>query len=125
MDGIGVTIRSVRSSITGIPPTKAYTANGGATTIRPARKTPCNGNASKDKAAVRFTQKDGKLYAFFVHWPKNEPLTVPGLGEEAVSQVALLGHDGELESKTTEGSLVVELPDTQPCQHIGALEIAL
>jgi alpha-L-fucosidase len=79
----------------------------------------------KDEAAVRFTRKEGKLYAYFVTWPKNGILTIPRLAEETVGHVGLLGHSGELETKRTEGNLLVELPAAQPCQHVWALEITL
>jgi hypothetical protein len=46
MGGIGAITPSGRNSTIGIPSMKGFTANGAATTIRPVRKTPCDGNAS-------------------------------------------------------------------------------
>ena len=79
----------------------------------------------KDEAAVRFTQKDGKLYAYFVTWPKNGTLTVPGLGNEAIKQVSLLGHPDSVEWKTDGRELVIDLPAKRPGEYVWALKVKL
>jgi alpha-L-fucosidase len=79
----------------------------------------------KDESAVRFTQKDGKLYAYFVTWPKNGILSIPDFGNEAIKQVSLLGHPDRLEWKTEGGELVVDLPAKRPGEYVWALKIKL
>jgi len=79
------------------------------------------GNFNEDKQGdmtasdVRFTVKDGKLYAFVMGWPEKEAVVQAlGLGSRQqpgrIRNVELLGHRGELKWKQDESALRVEMP---------------
>jgi alpha-L-fucosidase len=78
-----------------------------------------------DKDAIRFTQKDGQLYAFFVTWPAGGNLVVPRIETETINSIFLLGCEDALEWRREGDGLVVTLPEEQPCQHVWGLRIDL
>ena len=80
---------------------------------------------------VRFTTKDGFLYAFLLGRPGAsgallESLSTrsPQLGGRKVAGVTLLGQGGELAWSQTEQGLAVKLPEQLPSEHAIALKIA-
>jgi alpha-L-fucosidase len=79
----------------------------------------------------RFTTRGDTLYAIALAWPEGGKLVVKSLAKEpgatdsvsAVTDVRLLGDDGELDwSQTTDG-LVVALPAEPPCDFAVTLAI--
>ncbi len=67
---------------------------------------------------VRFTRKGDTLYAICLEWPGEMlELAVPA----EYNAVAMLGHDGEIESTRVEGKLRIAVPQLTPadipCQH--------
>jgi alpha-L-fucosidase len=82
---------------------------------------------SKD---IRYTTKDGYLYAFVMDWPnaKKKPVVITNLTAmntritEVVS-VELLGHDGELKWENNGDGLQIWFPKDKPCEHAYALKI--
>jgi alpha-L-fucosidase len=84
------------------------------------------GNFSESKAAaltaedIRFTQKNGVLYALMLGAPKSRTVSIPTLAEGAehgagrVDRVELIGVGGPLKFSRTGQALVVELPETMP-----------
>ncbi len=79
------------------------------------------GNFNEDKTNdltaedVRFTAKDGKVYAFVMGWPeKHAMVQALGLASDqapgAIRRVELLGYKGELKWKQEETCLKVEMP---------------
>ena len=75
---------------------------------------------------IRFTTKDGVLYALALGWPEDGRLVVKSLATPAgkVSSVALLGHAGNLEWKQTDEGLVITMPEKKPCEYVFAFKIA-
>jgi alpha-L-fucosidase len=80
---------------------------------------------------VRFTTKDGFLYAFLLGRPGAssallESLSTgsPQLDGRKVASVTLLGQGGELAWSQTERGLAVTLPEQLPSEHAVALKIA-
>jgi alpha-L-fucosidase len=80
---------------------------------------------------VRFTTKDGFLYAFLLGRPGAsgallESLSTrsPQLDGRKVAGVTLLGQGGELTWSQTEQGLAVKLPEQLPSEHAIALKIA-
>jgi alpha-L-fucosidase len=73
---------------------------------------------------VRFTTKDGTLYAFSLGWPA-KGLTIRALGTAAgrVSGVRLLGHDGRIEWTQDAAGLKIAVPERRPCDHAVAFAI--
>ena len=75
---------------------------------------------------IRFTTKDGTLYALALAWPEDRRLVIRSLAAPAgrISTVALLGHAGKLDWRQTGDELIVTMPEQKPCDHVFALKIA-
>lgn len=77
-----------------------------------------DGFGSRD---VRFTTRDGHLYAIALGWPADGKLTITTFSRATyateIESVTLLGHDGELPWNLTEAGLEIDLPATAPCEH--------
>ena len=81
-------------------------------------------------ADVRFTTKEGSLYAILLGWPAEKKAVIKSLAVNSptaagrkVSGVALLGYPGRLEWQQDETGLRVRLPDTPPSDHAVTLKI--
>jgi alpha-L-fucosidase len=78
---------------------------------------------------IRFTTKEGKLYAIDLAWPEKGKLMVKSLAkisgkpQSSVKGVRLLGHPGTLDWKQSAEALAVTLPPKPPCEHAFAFEI--
>ena len=74
---------------------------------------------------IRFTAKNGAVYAYLMAWPADGKVTIRSLAEGAgkISEVALLGSRAKLHWQQTEDGLVVNLPAQQPCQFAYGLKI--
>ena len=75
---------------------------------------------------IRFTRKDGTLYALALAWPADGRLVIRSLASSAgkVSAVHLLGHAGKLDWTQTGDGLIVTMPEQKPCAHVFTLKIA-
>jgi alpha-L-fucosidase len=80
---------------------------------------------------IRFTTKDGALYAYLLGLPTEPRATIralasnsPHLAGRRIADVSLLGHDGKLEWTQGADGLVVKLPEKLPSEHAIALRIA-
>jgi alpha-L-fucosidase len=80
---------------------------------------------------VRFTTKDGVLFAFLLGRPAESGALVaslstssPLLAGRKVADVTLLGHGGALKWSQTDQGLAVRLPEQLPSEHAIALKIA-
>ena len=75
---------------------------------------------------IRFTTKDGCLYAIFYDWPADD-VTITSLSTinaaGKVSSVDLLGHKGSLEFLQDKDCLRVKLPASKPCDYVYSLRI--
>jgi alpha-L-fucosidase len=76
---------------------------------------------------IRFTTRDGTLYAFALDWPDDGVLTVRALGTGAargavVERVQLMGGDA-LPFRQTADALVVNLPAGRPTAFVPALRL--
>ncbi len=85
---------------------------------------------------LRFVVKDEALYVFCLGWPGKE-LVIKSLSlsrnksvEEFyilapsdISAITLLGHDKELSWKLTSQGLVIQFPNTLPCEHVFTIKI--
>lgn len=78
---------------------------------------------------IRFTTKDGILYAIALDWPKDRKITIKTLssntpvGTEGISSIKLLGSDAKLKWTRNKDSLTVHLPRQKPCDHAFVLKI--
>jgi len=78
---------------------------------------------------IRFTTKGETLYAIALGWP-GKKMTVKTLAAGSalearkISSIRLIGADQDLKFTQDETGLVVELPDTKPCEHAFAFKIS-
>lgn len=78
---------------------------------------------------IRFTTKNGKLYAIALDWPSNGQLEIKSLGKKDehcqwdAKSVRMLGNDEELQWSQSDKSLMIELPTEKPNDYAYAFEI--
>jgi alpha-L-fucosidase len=72
---------------------------------------------------VRFTRKDGALYALLLGTPRAVEVRIQGMRAPAGSEVRLLGHDDRLTWRQSDEDLVVQLPAPLPDQPAHALRV--
>ena len=78
---------------------------------------------------IRFTQKDGALFALMLGWPEDGQVCIRSLGQPAqggseVQDVRLLGYPGKLSWTQTTQGLNITLPPNKPCDFAYAFKIA-
>jgi alpha-L-fucosidase len=79
---------------------------------------------------VRFTTKDGKLYATVLDWPASGRVTIHSLARKApyftgeIASVELLGTKDALRWTRDETGLQVDLPSSRPSAHALVIRIA-
>ncbi len=79
-------------------------------------------------ADIRFTAKNGAVYAFLMGWPESAMQAIPQLalggnpGTGKIRRVELLGHKGNLKFTQNETALSVELPREKPSDYAVTLE---
>src|SRR5690606_36384205 len=77
---------------------------------------------------IRFTTKGDTLYAIALAWPGNS-ITIKSLSSTAglwggdITDVQLLGHQGNLDWQRNEEGLTIQMPDQSPCQHAFVFKI--
>jgi alpha-L-fucosidase len=78
---------------------------------------------------IRFTTRDGALYAIVLAWPDDGRVTVRTLASDSphfrgpVNSVALVGSRKEIEWRRDDAGLHVELPSEHPSEHALVLRI--
>ena len=74
---------------------------------------------------IRFTTRDGALYAVALGWPEDGKVVVRSLAAPAgkVRSISLLGHDGKVEWSQTDEALVVTVPVQPVSTYTCALKI--
>ena len=91
-----------------------------------------HGNLGPDQAKtpytshdIRFTAKDGSVYAYLMAWPIDGKATIHSLAAPAgkVTGVTLLGSKEKLNWQQTAEGLVVDLPAAQPCRFASGLKV--
>ena len=80
---------------------------------------------------IRFTAKDGVLYAIPLEWPKSGRVTIETLAEGGefdpgeIKEVTLLGSDAAVKWSRNQAGLHVSLPRERPCEHAYVLKLTL
>ena len=84
---------------------------------------------------VRFTTKNGVLYAYFLGWPDDGKLVIRSLGQgtadqpallsQTIASVKLLGCPEKITWTREADGLHVALPAKKPCDDVFALKLAL
>ena len=81
---------------------------------------------------IRYTTKDGYLYAFVLDWPVKRgeiqdvvfPFIVTMSEQiDSINSVELLGHDGPVEWEAHGDGLTVKFPEEKPCEFAFCLKI--
>lgn len=75
---------------------------------------------------IRFTVKDGALYAICLGWPREQvriASVAPILYQSEISSVTLLGHEGVLNWRLTPDDLIIDTPRERPCDHAYVFKI--
>lgn len=78
---------------------------------------------------IRFTTKNGALYAFTLGWPEDHKITIKSLAKpegsdvNRIEQISLLGYDGKIDWDQTAEGLTVTLPDKKVSEFTAALKI--
>jgi alpha-L-fucosidase len=93
----------------------------------PTRNSGGGFSEEKDRACtgedIRFTTKDGNLYAIALDWPASGRLLIHSIAGDP-SGVSLLGNPGALKWTQTAGGLAIELPARKPCEYAYVFKIA-
>ena len=71
---------------------------------------------------IRFTTKNGKLYAIALGWPASD-LLIHSLPNTTPENVRLLGSDAPLAWHSSPEGLIITLPEQKPGEHAYAFEI--
>ncbi|ADE53532.1 alpha-L-fucosidase [Coraliomargarita akajimensis] len=70
---------------------------------------------------IRFTTRDGQLYAIALGWPESGVLAIESLSairhNGEFKAIELIGHKGALKWEQTKDALNITLPDSKPCEH--------
>jgi alpha-L-fucosidase len=75
---------------------------------------------------IRFTQKDGKLYAIMMAWPKKGNVLIKSIKpSDKVSSIKMLGNNAKLKWSQTAKGLLVEMPSKKIGDYAFTLEIKL
>lgn len=76
---------------------------------------------------IRFTTRDGQLYAIALGWPESGILPIKSLSisryNGKIKSIELIGHETPLSWKQNDTALVVELPANKPCKHAFVFKI--
>jgi alpha-L-fucosidase len=92
-----------------------------------------SGNLNKEHAQtpytgkdIRFTTKNGAVYAYLMAWPSDGKAVIRSLAEGAgkITSVALLGHRAKLDWQQSAEGLMIGLPTEKPCQFAYGLKIS-
>ncbi|MEL6590096.1 MAG: alpha-L-fucosidase [Bacteroidota bacterium] len=75
---------------------------------------------------IRFTQKDGTLYAMLMAWPEDGKVEINSLRKgttDKIAQIEMLGANANLKWEQGSNGLKVSLPEQAPCEHAYTLKI--
>ncbi|WP_430931709.1 alpha-L-fucosidase [Saccharicrinis sp. 156] len=70
---------------------------------------------------IRFTTREGRLYAIALGWPESGVLPIKSLGSSnyngKVKSIKLIGSESKIVFKQMENALEIQLPENKPCEH--------
>ena len=78
---------------------------------------------------IRYTVKDGQLYAFLMQWPVSNKTTIRTLAKgnpnftDKITSVTMMGSDEKIKFKQTKNGLEVTMPSYRPCNFAYGLKI--
>ena len=97
----------------------------GSVVMKPRNLGPEHAKTPYTAKDIRFTTKNGAVYAYVMAWPQDGKVVVRSLATPAgkVVRVELLGSKERLEWQQTDGGLVVHLPAAPPCRFAYGFKI--
>ncbi len=75
----------------------------------------------------RFTQKDGKVYAFQLKWPEGGKTVICSLGSgkaAPIKEVTLLGSQEPVNFQQGGRGLAIDLPEKKPCEYDACFRVS-
>ncbi len=76
-----------------------------------------------EKTAIRYTQKNDQLYAWFVDWPEDGLVKLPQAAQFKAKKIDLLSYNGDLAFSFEGGDLVVNLPKKKTGKFVWGLRL--
>jgi len=76
---------------------------------------------------IRFTQKDGKIYAIMLGWPKDGKITIKSFSAlKNIKNIKMLGDKSgaNLEWSQDSSGVHVKMPTNKPCDYAYTLEVS-
>ena len=123
--GMGKWLRLNGEAIYGTRPYLIYGEGPTVTPVGHLADVKFDGFSDRD---IRFTTKDGQLYAIALGWPADGKLLIQSLGLQKysgeITGVSLIGHKENLNWRLTKGGLEIILPDSKPCEHAFVFRVA-
>lgn len=76
---------------------------------------------------IRFTQKDGKLYAIMMAWPEGDNVVIKSItsNDEKIKEIRMLGSTEKIVWKQDKSGLTVTMPKDKPGDFAYTLELSL
>lgn len=76
---------------------------------------------------IRFTQKNGTLYAIMMEWPENNNVLIKSIkhSTDKVKNVSMLGTNENIEWNQDKNGLNVKMPPKRPCNFAYVLKIKM
>ncbi|ARV16556.1 alpha-L-fucosidase [Polaribacter sp. SA4-12] len=70
---------------------------------------------------IRFTTRNGQLYAIALGWPESGILSIKSLSStsynDKIEKIELIGSESKITFKQTVAALEIQLPKNKPCKH--------
>ncbi len=76
---------------------------------------------------MRFTQKDGKIYAILLGWPKDGKISIKSFASlKNIKSIKMLGdkNNSDLKWSQDNSGVHVNIPSEKPCNHAYTLEVS-
>ncbi len=106
--------------------TRCYTVYGeGPTEVSEGYMSEHNKDRSFTAADIRFTTKEGKLFALLFEWPESAAITIRTLDSdtEPLQSIQMLGSPEALQWSQDTAGLHIVLPKKKPCDHAWVFEM--
>ncbi|MEW6997821.1 alpha-L-fucosidase [Colwelliaceae bacterium BS250] len=83
-----------------------------------------SGTWNYDKTAIRYTQKNGDLYAWFVDWPASGQVILPHAAQFNANKVELISANGSLTFANANNDTIVSLPKNKTGNSVWGLKLS-
>ena len=83
-----------------------------------------NGNWKYEKKAIRYTQKDDTLYAWFVDWPESGQVKLPQAAEFNANKIELISANSSVPFTNKDNDIIVSLPKNKTGKYVWGLRLS-